>query len=178
MLFVRLQFGHITPVLKDLNWLPVEQRNWYDNCFNDSNLMPRDHFKDVYMFTFMYRVFCHIYHIYNQQHYQMKLHVGNNEPVVLEVLHFRRVNTDCMLTCRCSKVSSTGSWFYIKMSYYQYRKSHCGDKTFVRSFSLHNEISYTSKMVSSYWTPHPRWLFVAISIHLYQSVFMFPVNAV
>ena len=106
----------------------------------------------------------------------MKLHFGNNEPVFTELLNFWRVNTDCMLIC--SKLSSTGSWFYIKMSCYQYRKSHCGDKMFVRSFSLHNEISYTSKMVSSYWHPPPRWLFVAISIHLYQSVFMFPMNAV
>ena len=35
---------------------------------------------------------------------------------------------------------------------YQYRKSHCGDKTIVRSSYLHNGISYTGKMVSSlYW---------------------------
>ena len=37
------------------------------------------------------------------------------------------------------------------MSSYQYRKSHCGDKTVVRSSYLHNGISYTSKMTSSYW---------------------------
>ena len=37
------------------------------------------------------------------------------------------------------------------MSSYQYRKSHCGDKTVVRSSYLHNGISYTSKMVSFYW---------------------------
>ena len=43
------------------------------------------------------------------------------------------------------------SRFNIKMSFYQYRKSHCGDKTVVRSSYLHNEISYTGKMTSSYW---------------------------
>ena len=43
-----------------------------------------------------------------------------------------------------------GPWFNIKMSSYQYRKSHCGDKTIVRSSYLHNEISYTSK-TSLYW---------------------------
>ena len=32
------------------------------------------------------------------------------------------------------------------MSSYQWRKSHCGDKTVVRSSYLHNEISYTGKM--------------------------------
>ena len=44
-----------------------------------------------------------------------------------------------------------GGWFNIKMSSYQYRKSHCGDKTVVRSSYLHNGISYTGKMTSSYW---------------------------
>ena len=34
---------------------------------------------------------------------------------------------------------------------YQYRKSHCGDKTVVRSSYLHNGISYTGKMTSLYW---------------------------
>ena len=37
------------------------------------------------------------------------------------------------------------------MSSYQYRKSHCGDKTVVRSSYLHNRISYTGKISSLYW---------------------------
>ena len=41
--------------------------------------------------------------------------------------------------------------FNIKMTSYQYRKSHCGDKTVVRSSYLHNGISYTGKMSSLYW---------------------------
>ena len=41
--------------------------------------------------------------------------------------------------------------FKIKMLSYQYRKSHCGDKTVVRSSYLHNGISYTGKMSSLYW---------------------------
>ena len=45
----------------------------------------------------------------------------------------------------------SGAWFNIKMSSYQYRKSHCGDKTVVRSSYLHNEISYTGKMAPLYW---------------------------
>ena len=48
-------------------------------------------------------------------------------------------------------VSETGPWFNIKMPSYQYRKSHCGDKTVVRSSYLHNGISYTGKMVSFHW---------------------------
>ena len=34
----------------------------------------------------------------------------------------------------------TGSWFNITLSSYQYRKSHCGDKTAVRSSYLHNSL--------------------------------------
>ena len=34
---------------------------------------------------------------------------------------------------------------------YQYKKSHYGDKTVVRSSSFHNGISYTGKMSSLYW---------------------------
>ena len=43
-----------------------------------------------------------------------------------------------------------GARFNIKMPC-QYRKSHCGDKTVVRSSYLHNGISYTGKMSSLYW---------------------------
>ena len=42
-------------------------------------------------------------------------------------------------------------WFNIKMSSYQYKKSHCGDKTVIRSSYLHNGISYTGNMTSLYW---------------------------
>ena len=41
--------------------------------------------------------------------------------------------------------------FNIKMLCYQYRKSHCGDKTILLPSYLHNEISYTGKMTSLYW---------------------------
>ena len=37
------------------------------------------------------------------------------------------------------------------MSSYQYRKSHCGDKTVVRSSYLYYGISFTGKMSSLYW---------------------------
>ena len=49
------------------------------------------------------------------------------------------------------KTSRPGPWFNIKMPSYQYRKSHCGDKTVVRSSYLHNGISCTGKMTSLYW---------------------------
>ena len=45
----------------------------------------------------------------------------------------------------------SGPWFNIKMSSYQYRKSHFGDKTILRPSYLHNGISYTGKMTSLYW---------------------------
>ena len=44
-----------------------------------------------------------------------------------------------------------GPRFNIKMSSYQYRKYHCGDKTVVRSSYLHNGISYTGKTTSLFW---------------------------
>ena len=39
----------------------------------------------------------------------------------------------------------------IKTSSFLYRKSHCGDKTVVRSSYLHNGIFYIGKMSSLYW---------------------------
>ena len=44
-----------------------------------------------------------------------------------------------------------GPWFNIKMSSYQYREYHCGDKTVVRPSYLHNGISCTGKTTSLYW---------------------------
>ena len=48
-------------------------------------------------------------------------------------------------------IKPAGPRFNIKMTSYRYRKSHCGDKTVVRSSYLHNGISYTGKMKSLYW---------------------------
>ena len=42
----------------------------------------------------------------------------------------------------------------IKMPSYQYKEYHCGDKTVVKSFYLHNESSYTGKITSLYWISH------------------------
>ena len=52
---------------------------------------------------------------------------------------------------RCHAISWPRPWFNIKMSSYQYRKSHCGDKTILRSSYFHNGISYTGKTASLYW---------------------------
>ena len=51
----------------------------------------------------------------------------------------------------CISILSSGPCINIKMLSYQYRKSHCGDQTVVRSSYLHNGISYTGKMSSLYW---------------------------
>ena len=50
-----------------------------------------------------------------------------------------------------ASTSAPGGWINIKMPSYQYRKSHCGDKTILRPSHLHNEISYTGKTTSLYW---------------------------
>ena len=47
--------------------------------------------------------------------------------------------------------SDQGPKLRFNMSSYQYRKSHCGDKTVVRSSYLHNGIFYAGKMASLYW---------------------------
>ena len=44
-----------------------------------------------------------------------------------------------------------GPWFNMKKLSYQYRKSHCGDKTILRPSYLHNAISYIGKMTFLYW---------------------------
>ena len=49
------------------------------------------------------------------------------------------------------KIVCSGPWFNTKMSSYQYRKSHCGDKTILRPSYLHNGISYTGKTTSLHW---------------------------
>ena len=49
------------------------------------------------------------------------------------------------------ETSPSGPWFNIKMTSYQYRKSHCGDKTILRPSYLHNGISYAGKITYLYW---------------------------
>ena len=61
------------------------------------------------------------------------------------------VTNDIYIICITTLQWRSGSWFNIKLLSYQYRKSHCGDKTVVRSSYLHNGISYTGKMSSLYW---------------------------
>ena len=70
--------------------------------------------------------------------------------VIPSLIVFYRCNYLSMPSAMLGKWSP-GPWFNIKMSSYQYRKSHCGDKTVVRSSYLHNGISYTGKMTSLYW---------------------------
>ena len=50
-----------------------------------------------------------------------------------------------------AKTKISGDWIIVKMASYQYRKSHCGDKTILRPSYLHNGISYTGKKTSLYW---------------------------
>ena len=57
-----------------------------------------------------------------------------------------------------------GAWFNVKMTSYQYRKSHCGDKTILRPSYLHNGISYTGKMTSLQWDAP--WLPLAHSVYI------------
>ena len=53
-----------------------------------------------------------------------------------------------VFNCQCapSDQQEPGFWLNIKMSSYQHRKSHCGDKTILRPSYLHNMISYIGNM--------------------------------
>ena len=62
-----------------------------------------------------------------------------------------RAHYDVTVMLWNDKMIHTGGWLYIKIWSYQYRKSHCGDKTILRPSYLHNGISYTGKMTSLYW---------------------------
>ena len=67
--------------------------------------------------------------------------VYNTEPIVKGLGHGK-----------LSQFLTLWGWFNIKMPSYQYRKSHCGNKTTIWQPSyLHNGISYTDKTTSLYW---------------------------
>ena len=61
------------------------------------------------------------------------------------------INTQFLLRYKLVWVKYSGGWLNMKIPSNQYRKSHCGDKTILRSSYLHNGISYTGKMISLYW---------------------------
>ena len=65
----------------------------------------------------------------------------------------RIISISPYLTCEgeISSVFDNLPWFNIKMLSYQYRKSHCGDKTMLRPSHLQNKISQTGKTTSLYW---------------------------
>ena len=69
------------------------------------------------------------------------------------LLHIRRrwhVSWNLFCYARRS-YSNLGADSIKKIPYYQYRKSHCGDKTILRSSYLHHGVSYTGKTASLYW---------------------------
>ena len=78
-------------------------------------------------------------------------HHSQNKEKLLSILSNLHTNLFRIDSPQNGQKYDTGPWFNIEMSSYQYRKSHCGDKTVVRSSYLHNEISYTGKMSSLYW---------------------------
>ena len=74
-------------------------------------------------------------------------------PVTRKMLPFDDVLHRSLSNRRTSQVvcKAAGGQINIKMTSYQYRKSHCGDKTILRPSYLHNGISYTGKTTSLYW---------------------------
>ena len=77
---------------------------------------------------------------------------GHNKP--LDSIHILRYDAGAYMPSQDNGfcwTTLTGGWINIKMSSYQYRKSHCGDKTILLPSYLHNGISYTGTMTSLYW---------------------------
>ena len=90
---------------------------------------------------------------------QLGCHINRNQPVYVTsqcetMLHCNVVShwlgADKMMPAFIWILSSRG-WINIKMSSYQYRKSHCGDKMILWQSYLHNGISYNDMMTSLYW---------------------------
>ena len=73
--------------------------------------------------------------------YLMVIIIGHQQSIMVAIVMI--LSLTCLVT--------PGPQFNIKMLSYQYRKSHCGDRTVIRSSYLHNGISYTGKMTSLYW---------------------------
>ena len=80
---------------------------------------------------------------------------------------------DSSATIKCANLwfnESSGPRFNIKIPSYQYRKSHCGDKTILRPSYLHNGISYTGKMTSLYWIGPQNHNSTYDSFHFYELI--------
>ena len=73
------------------------------------------------------------------------------QTILIRMLDIACVNWSTQSPSWQSGKATSGGWINIKMSSYQYRKSHCGDKTILRPSYLHNGITYTDKMTSLYW---------------------------
>ena len=67
-------------------------------------------------------------------------------------------------------------WFNIKMPSCQYRKSHCGDKTVIRSSYLHHGISYTGKMISLYWIRALVFKLFPLCFDVYSILLLLPIT--
>ena len=65
--------------------------------------------------------------------------------------YWRKISSPAAGTKSCHKTTTSRALIQYKMSSCLYRKSHCGDKTVIRSSYLHNGISYTGKVSSLYW---------------------------
>ena len=79
----------------------------------------------------------------SQLHCDVKLTIKSQVIITGQIEHDFEYNN--------AVTENTGPWFNIKMTSYQYRKFHCGDKTILRPSYLHNGISNIGKKTSLYW---------------------------
>ena len=97
---------------------------------------------------------CNIYG--TQQLYE----ISSNNLILSYITYARFMIVQMIIKCKQPLGEYMSAWarFNIKMMSYQYKKSHCGDKTILRPSYLHNGISYTGKMTSLYWIGAWWWL--------------------
>ena len=111
-------------------------------------LLKQSHHSKTQMIRHQLWVLTYTSQIHNNTHSWTKVHCYHSYAWTGHTTSYWRLGTKLYLPKHSRR---SGPRFNIRMSFYQYRKSHCGDKTVVRSSYLHNGISYTGKMLSLYW---------------------------
>ena len=137
--------------LSELQWKIVTTYYRIASLVNRSVYVLRVHFPNI-MFYFQTDLL-------NINHYRAKYSWGKRRHICLfnNLPNLRPVSRPWDLLRSGGKISYTlmnkgpGSRFNKNILSYQYKKSHCGDKTILRPSFLHSGISYTGKMTSLYW---------------------------
>ena len=84
----------------------------------------------------------------NQARVTMEPRISSINPINYNYVRLKKHTI--LITSNGCRLDS-GGWRNMNIISYQQRKSHSGDKTFLRPSCLHNGISYAGKMIYLYW---------------------------